>query len=135
MKRNKVLSLIISVIFVGLPIINMGFVSAMGRPYLASAALQSDACGGLTELDPSQNCSASGSQVGTTLGDVVNILSYFVGVVAIIMILVSGFRYVTSGGEPEKVSGAKRGLTYALIGLVVAALAQLMVHYVLYKIS
>jgi len=49
----------------------------------------------------------------------------------VIMIIVGGFRYITSGGESGNVSGAKNTLIYAIVGLVIVALAQIIVHYVL----
>jgi ABC-type Fe3+ transport system permease subunit len=38
---------------------------------------------------------------------------------------------VTSSGNPEATKSARNTITYALIGLVIVALAQLMVHFVL----
>jgi len=61
----------------------------------------------------------------------VNIISIIVGVVAIIMIIYGGFKYITSGGESNNVSAAKNTLIYAIIGLIVVALAQVIVHWVL----
>ena len=44
-------------------------------------------------------------------------------VIAVIMFLVGGYRYATSGGDPEKVSNANKTLRYAVIAVVVAILA------------
>lgn len=78
-------------------------------------------------------CSAqtSGSSVNNLLIKIVNIASAVVGVIAVIMIIIGGLRYITSGGDTNKVSGAKNTLLYAIIGLVIVALAQLIVHFVL----
>jgi hypothetical protein len=64
---------------------------------------------------------------------IINIISVVVGVVAVIMIIVAGFRYITSGGKQESVTGAKNTILYAVIGLVIVALAQVVVHFVLAK--
>lgn len=64
-------------------------------------------------------------------GKIVSIFSIIVGIVAVIMIIYGGFRYITSGGDSGKVGGAKNALIYAIIGLVIVALAQFIVHYVL----
>lgn len=66
---------------------------------------------------------------------VVNIISVIVGVVAVIMIIFGGAKYITSGGESGKITSAKNTIIYALIGLVVVALAQVIVHFVLSKTS
>jgi len=41
------------------------------------------------------------------------------GVVALFFIIFSGFKYITSGGDPKQVEGARHTLTYAVIGLLV----------------
>jgi hypothetical protein len=61
----------------------------------------------------------------------VNIISAIVGVVAVIMIIVGGFKYITSGGDQQKIASAKSTLLYAIIGLVIVALAQVIVHFVI----
>jgi hypothetical protein len=71
------------------------------------------------------------SIVGNTASKIVNIFSIIVGAVAIIMIIYGGFRYITSGGASERVGNAKNTLIYAIIGLIIVALAQLVVHFVL----
>lgn len=62
---------------------------------------------------------------------IVNYLSIIVGVVAVIMIIVGGFRYITSGGDSGNVSTAKNTLIYAIVGLIIVALAQFIVRFVL----
>ena len=69
--------------------------------------------------------------IGTVASKIVNIFSVVVGAVAVIMIIYGGFRYITSGGSSERVGGAKNSLIYAIIGLIIVALAQVIVHYVL----
>lgn len=64
-------------------------------------------------------------------GHIVNIFSIIVGIVSIIMIIYGGFRYITSGGSNEGVAGAKNTIVYAIIGLIIVALAQVLVHFVL----
>lgn len=81
----------------------------------------------------STSCSpgSTGNSLAALATKVVNLLSIIVGVVAVIMIIVGGFRYITSGGESGNVSGAKNTLIYAIVGLVIVALAQFIVHFVL----
>jgi hypothetical protein len=74
-------------------------------------------------------CDSSG--VTNIINAIVSILSYVAGIAAIIMIILAGTKYITSGGDSGKVASAKSTLIYALVGLVVAALAQFLVHFVL----
>lgn len=62
---------------------------------------------------------------------VVTLFSIIVGIIAVIMIIWGGLRYITSGGDSGKVGNAKSSLIYAIIGLIIVALAQFIVHFVL----
>lgn len=83
------------------------------------------------------DCPTDGTDVGSKVDGiiklVINIFSLLVGVVAVIMIMVGGLKYVTSGGDSGNVTGAKNTILYAIIGLVVVALAQIVVKFVLTK--
>lgn len=91
-------------------------------------------CGVNLSLTTGQDCNVDTKSVSdfqVLLNTVINIFSLIVGVIAVIMIIVGGLRYITSGGDSGKVSAAKTTIIYALIGLVIVALAQLIVHFVL----
>jgi small-conductance mechanosensitive channel len=90
----------------------------------------------------SQGCAQQGAETldaGSTLsiskiiGTVISILAWIIGIVSVFMVIFGGFRFVTSGGDSNAVSSARSTIFYALIGLVVAVLAQVLIHYVLYK--
>lgn len=75
------------------------------------------------------NCDSGG--VANAAKTAVMILSYVAGIAAVIMIVVSGLKFLTSGGDSNAVSSAKNTLVYALVGLVIVAIAQVIVHFVL----
>lgn len=79
------------------------------------------------------NTDDAGSSVQKVASDVINLLSWVVGVISVIMIIVGGFKYITSGGASDKVTGAKNTIIYAIIGLIIVALAQFIVNFVLAK--
>jgi hypothetical protein len=70
-------------------------------------------------------------RVDSIIKTVINIFSIVVGVVSVIMIIIGGLKYITSGGDSGNVTGAKNTILYAIIGLVVVALAQIIVRFVL----
>ena len=82
-----------------------------------------------------KGASLGGSCIDNTVNNVIDIFSVVVGLVAVIMIMVGGFKYVTSGGESAQVSSAKNTILYAVVGLIVVALAQIIVRYVLNHIN
>lgn len=69
--------------------------------------------------------------VNDIITTVINIFSIVVGVIAVIMIIVGGLKYITSGGDSGNITGAKNTILYAVVGLVVVALAQIIVRFVL----
>jgi cytochrome bd-type quinol oxidase subunit 2 len=75
----------------------------------------------------------SGDKLTTIIKTVINILSVIVGVVAVVMIIFGGLKYITSGGDSSNVSSAKNTIIYAIVGLVIVALAQFIVRFVLDK--
>ena len=62
---------------------------------------------------------------------ITQIIVYITGAVSVIMIIIGGLRYVASAGDSNGIQGAKNTILYALIGLAVAALAQILVSFVL----
>jgi hypothetical protein len=59
-----------------------------------------------------------------------NIIALIAGVAAIILIVSSGFSFVTSGGNSEAVANARRRIIYSLAGLVVIALAWTIIRFI-----
>ncbi len=83
------------------------------------------------------NCSrpnAAGDRLEKLISNIINVISAIVGAVAVIMIIIGGFKYVTSGGDSNSVSGAKNTILYAIVGLVIVAFAQIIVRFVLQRI-
>ncbi|MGH7195928.1 MAG: hypothetical protein ACREGA_04085 [Candidatus Saccharimonadales bacterium] len=79
----------------------------------------------------SSGCTGSGINLSSVAKSIVNVLSIIVGIVAVIMIIVGGLKYVVSAGDAQAASGAKNTILYAIIGLIIAVLAQIIVHFVL----
>ncbi len=73
-------------------------------------------------------------KINNTIATVINIFSWIVGITAVIMIIIGGFKYITSQGDSGNVSGAKNTILYAVIGLVIVAMAQVIVKFVLDKL-
>lgn len=86
-----------------------------------------------TDCDPQVDAGAANSKINSIITTVINLFSLVVGVVAVIMIIIGGLKYITSGGDSGNITGAKNTILYAVIGLVVVALAQFIVKFVLGK--
>lgn len=88
-------------------------------------------------LSTSSDCEVSDGEesVNSIITTVINIFSLVVGVVSVIMIIIGGLKYITSGGDSNNVSGAKNTILYAIVGLVIVALAQIIVKFVLNRVA
>ena len=62
---------------------------------------------------------------------VTNTILYIVGIIAVVMLIIGGIKYVVSGGDSTKVTDAKNTVLYAIIGLVIAFLAFAIVNFVI----
>ncbi len=85
--------------------------------------------------DPDASGKTSTSKLNSTLKLVINIFSIVVGVVSVIMIIIGGLKYITSSGDSGNITSAKNTILYAIVGLVIVALAQFIVRFVLTKVA
>ena len=65
---------------------------------------------------------------------VVNVLLWAVGILSVIMIIFSGFRYITSSGDASKTKSAQNTLIYSVVGLIVAIMAWAIVNMVIKRL-
>jgi len=72
--------------------------------------------------------------VGANQGTINVLLQVFFGIVgalAILFVVIGGFRYIISNGDPKAVEQAKKTILYAAIGLFVAISGEAVVTYAL----
>lgn len=75
-------------------------------------------------------CAAKNDSATNLAETLINTLLYLIGIVAVIVIILGGFRYVTSNGDQGQITAAKNIILYAVIGLIVAILAYVIVNFV-----
>lgn len=71
-----------------------------------------------TWIDPSGEKPAQVKDLETVFGRIVGLATYIALLVVFIMLVVGGFKYITSGGDPKATESAKNTITYAIFGLV-----------------
>lgn len=128
--------------------LSLGVFSLVAVPLLAPAVAYADVSSNLIQnslcsgsngntAGTDTNCSdgTDSGGIDSILRKVIQIFSVIVGFVAVVMIIIGGIKYITSGGDSGNVSGAKNTIIYAIIGLIIVALAQVLVHYVLKNVA
>ena len=63
--------------------------------------------------------------------NILNTVFLWVGIIAVVAIIISGISLMLSQGNPDKVTRAKRGITYSIIGLLVTLAAFAIVTFIL----
>ena len=69
--------------------------------------------------------------IGNIINGIMKIVYYIAGAVSVIMIIVSGIRFVTSAGNPEGIQKARKGLVSSITGLIVIILAFTLTNIIL----
>jgi hypothetical protein len=134
-KIRRKLLVLSTILMLLAPAVTVGTVAAVSS---CSSSISSNIAKGVTESSPSGtdsvSCDPSGvddTSITKLARSIVTTFSIVVGAASVIMIIYGGFRYITSGGESGRVGNAKNALLYAIVGLVIVALAQLIIHFVL----
>lgn len=104
----------------------------------ASVSIEENICNGTNASTSGGGVcgkTAANTKVSQVMSNVINFFSLLVGIVSVVMIIIGGFRYTTAGGESSKITAAQQSIIFALVGLVIVAMAQFIVHFVLGKIT
>lgn len=109
-----------------LPILIMGVVIILGAGTVSALTLQEGA-----EAARCDGCPADLFGDTGVFRQVTNVILYIVGIIAVIMLIIGGIKYVISGGDSKKVTDAKNTVLYAIIGLIIAFLAFAIVNFVI----
>lgn len=103
---------------------------------LPAVALAQD---GLTAEDV--GVTAIGSEIKLGAGDVrqtaariINVALGFLGIVAVIIVLIGGFKYMVSGGNDEKTGDAKKLIVSGIIGLAIILSAWAITSFVISRL-
>ena len=59
---------------------------------------------------------------------IVNLITIIVGIAAVITIIYAGIKFITSGSNPQEVTVAREMIIYAIVAVVIAAIAQAIVQ-------
>lgn len=76
---------------------------------------------------PGRHGLADEIEADALIGDIIDLVAGIIASLAILMIIISGIMYITSGGDTQRAETAKKMLTYSIAGLVVALLAYVIV--------
>mgnify|MGYP001738726745 FL=1 len=112
--------------------------AVFGASVLSTASLSGSASAQVSEgINTATTSEMKGKSIDGDSGlikTVVNVLLWAVGILSVIMIIFSGFRYITSAGDASKTKSAQSTLTYSVVGLIVAIMAYAIVNMVINRL-
>jgi len=123
--KRKVLGFLLITIFI------FSFVSLPPKVYAAAT----------------QKCGATGTGIinannlpqpcadQNTLNNLMNIVFVIVGAVAVLMVVIAGFRYIRAGSNETVAAESRRQLVHAIVGVIVVASAAVIVNFVLDRVG
>ena len=76
-----------------------------------------------------------GANLPTILGQIFKIVLSILGLVALIIVIIAGVQWMTSGGIPEKIKKARALLSAGLIGLLIIICAYAMVSFIISSLT
>lgn len=118
---KKILKIVLPVLIMGM--VFVGFASTID---VSAVTLQEGA-----EAARCDNCPRDLFGDNGVFKKITNTILYIVGIIAVIMLIIGGVRYVISGGDAKKVTDAKNTILYAIIGLIICFLAFAIVNFVI----
>ena len=83
------------------------------------------------EVKAAAGCGGTTGTLDSALTSILNAIILIMGIVAVIFIIIGGVNYITSSGDSNKVKKAKDTILYSVIGLVICALAFVIVNFVI----
>ncbi|MFH1582795.1 MAG: MMCAP2_0565 family pilin-like conjugal transfer protein [Candidatus Falkowbacteria bacterium] len=93
--------------------------------------------GGLEDVAPAYGQTGTPSanyDIRVMIARIIRIVLELLGIIALVIIIYAGFRWMTAGGDEEKVTTSKKQLTNGLIGLVIILVAFSIATFVLNRL-
>jgi len=93
--------------------------------------------GGLKDVAPAYGQTGTPSasyDIRVMIARIIRIVLELLGLISLVIIIYAGFRWMTAGGDEEKVTASKKQLTNGLIGLVIILVAYSIATFVLNRL-
>ncbi len=85
---------------------------------------------GLTILDKNNSLPKPNAD-SAHLQTILSIVFGLAGSIALLIIIIAGFTFIVSGGDPQKIIKSRQAILYAVVGLVISVFAFVIVQFVI----
>jgi len=70
------------------------------------------------------------AEIGTVVGRITKGALSILGLVALVIFIIAGFQWMTSGGDKEKIKGAQKLMGAAIVGLIIIIISYAAVFFI-----
>lgn len=84
---------------------------------------------------PTTFAGLSSQDIKVTIGNIVQIVLGFLGILTVLIILLGGFKWMTSGGNEEKIDEAKKLISAGVVGLVIVLAAYAIAGFIVNNLA
>jgi len=117
-------------------------VAAFGASLLLSASMALPAFAQSKKIDANvlglnaveNSIALGGNDIRSTVANIINVSLGFLGIIATVIVLVGGFKYMVSGGNEEKTNEAKQLIVSGIIGLAIILSAWAITNFVVRRL-
>lgn len=117
------------IIFGIIAILSFSFVSNVA---FADSDVKSQIKQGITDAGGKDD---DGKEFTDWIADMTKYILFFVGVLAVLVIIYSGVLFILAAGNPQTIAKARSSLIYAVVGLIITILAYAIVNFVVSNVS
>jgi hypothetical protein len=110
--------------------------AAVALPAVTFAQTANDPYG-VNAVDPQNSglsLGAGGGDIRSTAARLINVALGFLGIIAVIIVLIGGFKYMLSGGDQSKTEDARKLIVSGIIGLAIILSAWAITSFVMSRL-
>lgn len=115
-------------------LISFAIICLVAMPLVAAPALAQNDPFGINSVNNGLNNSLASGDPREIVGRIINVALSFLGVIAVVIILLGGFKWMTAAGNDEKVAEARKLLGAGVIGLVIVLAAWALSGFIINQI-
>ena len=129
MKKNRVISLLITVIFS----LSLAITTVLAAPPAGNTSSGTNSTNGVSDygLNLVKNKGLVEKPAGEIIGNIIQWVLGIVGVLLMVMLIYGGVLYMISGGNEERITMAKKVLTYSIFGVMIIAIAFALTRFII----
>lgn len=89
---------------------------------------------GMDAINDSIKLGGGSGDVQGIAANIINVALSFLGIIAVVIVLIGGFKYMTSGGSEEKTTEARKLIVSGIIGLAIILSAWAITSFVVSRL-